>query len=159
MARQPRPSMRRASPSGRRALADRHDAVVLDHQVPVAMLGPGGVDRGDRAALDDGPHSALGRQPDGVEDLLVARAAAEVAGQRLADLGIGGVRVARQQVVAGDDQPRRAEAALHRARLDEGLLDGVQLARPPPGPSTVTTSRPSACPASTRHAHTSSPSR
>ena len=116
-----------ASPSPAPALADRDDAVVLDDQVAVAVLGAGGVDGGDRAAFDDGPHRPLGGQPHRVEDLLVARAAAQVAGQRLADLGVGRIRVARQQVVAGHDQPRRAEAALHRARLDEGLLDGVQL--------------------------------
>ena len=68
-----------------------------------------------------------GRQPHRVEDLLVARAAAQVAGERLADLGVGRARRARQQVVRGDDQPRRAEAALHGAGLQERLLDRVQL--------------------------------
>ena len=44
---------------GRRALADRDDAVALDDEVAVAVLGAGGVDRGDRAALDDRPHASL----------------------------------------------------------------------------------------------------
>ena len=44
----------------------------------------------------------------------------------------------------GDDQPGRAEAALHGAGLDERLLDRVQLAARGARPSTVTTSRPSA---------------
>jgi hypothetical protein len=44
---------------GRGPLADRHDAVALDDEVAVAMLGSGGVDRGNRAALDDGPHASL----------------------------------------------------------------------------------------------------
>ena len=67
------------------------------------------------------------RQPHRVEDLLVARAAAQVAGQRLADLRVRGRRLARQQVVRRDDQPRRAEPALHRAGLQERLLHRVQL--------------------------------
>ena len=62
----------------------------------------------------------VGGQPHGVQDLLVARAAAQVAGERLADLGSSsgcGTRV--EQVVHRDDQARRAEAALHRAGLEE----------------------------------------
>src|SRR4051794_22180990 len=70
----------------------------------------------------------LGGEPHGVDDLLVARAAAEVAGERLADLRVARVRILRQQVVRRDDQPRRAEAALHAAGLDERALDLVQLA-------------------------------
>src|SRR4051794_13685796 len=70
----------------------------------------------------------LGGEPYGVDDLLVARAAAEVAGERLADLRVARARIARQQVVRGDDQPRRAEAALHAAGLDERALPLVQLA-------------------------------
>ena len=67
------------------------------------------------------------RQPDRVEDLLVARAAAEVAGQRLADLVVGRARHAGEQVGGRDDEPGRAEAALDRARLDERALHRVQL--------------------------------
>ena len=59
--------------------------------------------------------------------LRVAGAAAEVAGQRLADLVVARARHPREQVGRGDDQPRRAEAALDGARLDERLLDPVQL--------------------------------
>src|SRR3954453_15325014 len=70
----------------------------------------------------------LGSEPHGVDDLLVARAAAEVARERLADLRVARARIARQQVVRGDDQPRRAEAALHAAGLDERALHLVQLA-------------------------------
>ena len=43
----------------RRSLAEGDDAIVLDDQVAVAVLGAGGVDRGDRAALDDRPHASL----------------------------------------------------------------------------------------------------
>src|SRR5918998_4328486 len=69
----------------------------------------------------------LGREANGVEDLLVSGAAAEVAREGLPYLRVGGVRVAAEQVVGGDYEPRGAEAALHPSRLDEGLLDGVQV--------------------------------
>ena len=102
-----------------------------------------------------GPRSpARRRQPDRVEDLLVAGAAAEVPGERLADLVLARVGRALEQRGGRDDQPGRAEAALHRARVDERLLHGMKVS-PAPRPSTVTTSWPSACAASTRHAHTS----
>src|SRR5690606_15451667 len=65
--------------------------------------------------------------PHGIHDLLVARAPAQVARERLPDLRVGRVRVALQQVVGGDDQAGRAEAALHGPALQEGLLDGVQV--------------------------------
>ena len=55
-------------------------------------------------------------EPHRVEDLRVARAAAEVARERLADLVVRRVRRPRQQVDGGDDEARRAEAALHGAR-------------------------------------------
>ncbi len=96
-------------------------------------------------------------QPHGVEDLRVAGAAAEVAGERLADLVVRRVRAAPQQIGRRDDEPGRAEAALHRACVDECLLHRMQRRRPA-SPSTVVTSWPSACAASTRHAQTSVPS-
>src|SRR5581483_8041266 len=67
-------------------------------------------------------------EPHGVDDLHVARAAAEVAGERLADLVVRRARVAAQQVDGRDDEAGRAEAALHGAGVDERLLDGVELA-------------------------------
>ena len=66
-------------------------------------------------------------RPDRVEDLLVAGAAAEVARERLADLGLGRAGVAREQFVGGDDQPGCAEPALHGAGGQERLLDRVEL--------------------------------
>ena len=69
---------------------------------------------------------ARGRQPDRVEDLRVAGAAAEVAGELLADLVVPRARHALEQRRGRDDEARRAEAALHRPRLDERLLDAVQ---------------------------------
>src|ERR671931_466844 len=78
--------------------------------------------RGSLARPHRRAREALGGQAHGVEDLLVAGAAAQVAGQRLADLGVAGARAAPQQVVGGDDQAGGAESALHCAGLDERLL-------------------------------------
>src|SRR5215218_132254 len=83
-----------------------------------------------RPALPERPPTRIPpthRQPDRGEHLLVPGAAAEVAGQGLADLGVGGGGVAGEQVVGGDDQAGGAEAALDRAGFDERLLDRVQV--------------------------------
>ena len=56
-----------------------------------------------------------------------------------------------------DDEARRAEAALHRAGVDERALHRMHCS-PSARSSTVRTSRPSAAPARTRQAHTSLPS-
>ena len=85
----------------------------------------------------------------------VAGAAAEVAADRLADREVVGSGMAVEQVVHGHDQARRAEPALHRARVDEGLLHVGQRARRSASASTVTMSRSTAAAASTRHEHTS----
>ena len=63
-----------------------------------------------------------------VEDLLVPGAAAEVPGERLADLVVARIGHAAEEVGRGDDEPRRAEAALHRARLGERALHRMELA-------------------------------
>src|SRR5712692_11591276 len=70
----------------------------------------------------------LPREVDGLDDLGVAGAPADVARERLPDLCLGRVRVAAQKVRGGDDQAGCAEAALHRAGFDEGFLRRVQLA-------------------------------
>ena len=67
-----------------------------------------------------------GGQANRGEDLLVAGAAAEVAGERLADLVVARVRRSREEVGGGDDESGGAEAALDRSRFDEGRLDGVE---------------------------------
>src|SRR4051812_31214168 len=66
-------------------------------------------------------------EPHRVHDLLVARAAAQGAGEGLADVRVGRGRGALQHLVGGDEQPGRAEAALHGARVDERLLDRGEL--------------------------------
>src|ERR671918_1828843 len=57
------------------------------------------------------------RQSHRVEDFCVPRAAAEVAGQGFANLVVRRLAGSRQQIGRRHDQPRRAEATLHRARL------------------------------------------
>src|SRR5512133_2159977 len=66
-------------------------------------------------------------EADGVEDLRVAGASAEVAGERLAQLVLARRRVALQQVGRRDDQAGSAKAALDGPGLGERLLHRVEL--------------------------------
>src|SRR6185437_3923248 len=63
------------------------------------------------------------------DDVLVAGAAAQIAGQRPPHVFLGRVRVAVEQVLGGQHHAWRAEAALQPVLLLEPLLDRVQLAR------------------------------
>ncbi len=84
-------------------------------------------------APDDGVWSALiawslpadGRL-DGLEDLQVSRAAAEVAGERLANPLARRRGVAVEQRLGRDENPRRAVAALRAAEVGERLLQRMQ---------------------------------
>ncbi len=71
---------------------------------------------------------ALCRSANGLDDARVARAAAEVALERLLDLLVGGLGISVEQSFGGHDHPRGAEAALHRPVLNESLLQRMQLA-------------------------------
>src|SRR4051795_4652336 len=64
----------------------------------------------------------------GGDDVLVASAAADAAGDRGADLVFGRVRVLVEQRPDRQHHARRAEAALQRVQLVEPLLDRVELA-------------------------------
>src|ERR687888_802740 len=69
------------------------------------------------------------RRVDGLDDVLVAGAAAEVALEPAPDLRVGQpVAVRAEELDAGHDHPRRAEAALERVALPEGLLQRMELA-------------------------------
>ena len=106
-----------------------------------------------------GPLTRSRREPHRRDDVLVARAAAEVAGERLADLAL--VEVAgssRSMRLERHQESGRAEAALQAVGLVEGLLERVQLAVGPARPSTVRIACPSACTARIRHERTGSPS-
>src|SRR2546426_5168853 len=70
----------------------------------------------------------LGCGLDGLDDVRVAGAAAEVAADRFADLRLGGILVAGEQGAARQHHPRGAVAALQPVLLPERFLDGVQLA-------------------------------
>src|SRR5438874_10014631 len=65
---------------------------------------------------------------DGLDDVLIARAAAEVPLERLADLSLARRGILVEQADDRHDHPGRAEAALQRVLLVERLLDGMQLA-------------------------------
>ena len=67
-------------------------------------------------------------------DLVVAGAAAQVAGQPVAHLRLGGVRALFQQRLGGDQEARRADAALQRGVLQELALQRVQLLAAAPCP-------------------------
>src|SRR5947199_2421901 len=72
--------------------------------------------------LRTGARHLRGRLLDGVHDVLVARAAAEVALDALPDLVLGRVRVVTQEVGGGHDHARRAVATLQRVALVERRL-------------------------------------
>src|SRR5262249_37376137 len=59
--------------------------------------------------------------------LVVAGAAAEIAGEPIARLFLGRVLVLVEERLCRDDKARRAKAALQRRMLEELLLDRVQL--------------------------------
>src|SRR4051795_1006935 len=69
----------------------------------------------------------LGRPLDGGDDVLVARAAADRARDRGADLLIGRMWVLVQKRARRHQHPGRAEAALKRVLLVEALLDRIEL--------------------------------
>src|SRR5437667_7125475 len=69
------------------------------------------------------------RRVDGLDDVLVAGAAADVALEPAPDLGLRQpVAVRAEELDAGHDHPRRAKAALERVVLPEGLLQWMELA-------------------------------
>ena len=102
------------------------------------------------------PH-LRGRVEHGADDLVVAGAAAQVAGQPVARFFLGRIRVRVEQRLGRDDEARRADAALQRRVLEELLLQRVQRS-PFATPSIVVIVRPSASAASTRHDGTRRPS-
>src|SRR5947207_13464431 len=70
------------------------------------------------------PAQLGGGVENGADDLVVAGAAAEVAGEPVADLAFRRIRTARQQGLGGDQHPRRAVPA-----LDCGMLAVLPLQR------------------------------
>src|SRR5258706_14192400 len=70
----------------------------------------------------------LGRMLHGLDDVVVPGAAAQVSGDRLADLELARVLVPLEERAAGDHHAGRAEAALQRVLLGEAFLDRMELA-------------------------------
>src|SRR5215208_8143583 len=70
----------------------------------------------------------LGRPANRGDDVLVARAAADAAGDRGADLLLRRVRVLVEQTAGGHQHAGRAEPALERMLLVEAFLHRIQFA-------------------------------
>src|SRR4029453_17522260 len=70
----------------------------------------------------------LGGVLDGLHDIVIAGAGAEVAFQLVADVGLGGLGVALEELGRRHDHARGAEAALQPVLLPEPFLDRVELA-------------------------------
>src|SRR5215813_666343 len=60
--------------------------------------------------------------------MLITRTAAEVTFESVADLGVGGIRIIRQELLGGHDHSRRTESALQSVLVPEGLLQRVERA-------------------------------
>ena len=76
-----------------------------------------------------GGGESLGGVRNGVEDIPVARAAAEIPAQVILDLRACRSRVLGQQRFGGENEPRCAKPALDRHTIDERLLDRVEPVR------------------------------
>ena len=61
------------------------------------------------------------------ENLHIAGAATEIAGQAVANLRFTRMGILFQQIHRGQDHPRRADPTLRAAAFNKGLLHGVQL--------------------------------
>src|SRR5580704_10127336 len=70
------------------------------------------------------PRRALHRR----DDLRIGGAATEVAGEPVLDRVVVRIGMAVEQLLGHEDEPGRAEAALERALLDEGLLHRIEAA-------------------------------
>src|SRR5947207_13491505 len=64
---------------------------------------------------------------DGLENLKIARAPAQISGNRSADLIAAGVRIHVQQSLRRDQNRRRAIAALRRAEIGTSILQGMKV--------------------------------
>jgi hypothetical protein len=68
----------------------------------------------------------LGRQADGMQNLNVGAASAQIVFECLSDLIVGGIRTAIEQRLGRHDHAIEAIAALSCLCRDEGLLDWMQ---------------------------------
>src|SRR6202521_4354677 len=63
----------------------------------------------------------------GLENLKIARAPAQISRDRFADLIAAGVRIPIQQSLRGDQNCRRAIAALRRSQIGKGILQWMKI--------------------------------
>src|SRR5215471_18013821 len=70
----------------------------------------------------------LGRPLDGLDDVVVAGAAAEIALELMPDLSLAGIRIPLDHLRGRHDHAGRAEPALQAVLLPEPFLDRVQRA-------------------------------
>ena len=70
----------------------------------------------------------LGGLLNGLDDLVVAGAAAEIVGEEEADALFRGVRLIVEKLFGGDDEAGGADAALEGGVFEERLLQGVEFA-------------------------------
>src|SRR3954462_1748164 len=102
---------------------------------PSTLKGRGSLPAIGRSPVDGGKKrrgSGLAAQRaggslDGVDDLEVAGAAADLAGERLGDLVARGARIAIEQPLRRDQHSGRAVAALRRAVIGETLLQRMEI--------------------------------
>ena len=115
-----------------RAAGDLVDAVRADRARADVALPVGPV----RAVLGHGYPFLIATAASftALHDLVVAGAPAQVAGQPVADLGVGRIRVLLEQRLAGHDEAGRADPALQRGVLQELLLQRMERLRPWPRP-------------------------
>jgi hypothetical protein len=105
-----------------------HVRLVTEGQLPALVPAGAGPDLAAPVGFRHGL-AALGtrREPDGVDDLHVARAPAQVPGERPRDLGARRLGVLGQQPLGLHDDPRGAEPALRRAGGDEAVRPQLAL--------------------------------
>src|SRR5262249_49834944 len=77
------------------------------------------------SAMSTPPH-VRGRVHHRLDDLVVPRAAAQIARQPVADLRLGGLEIPLEQGLRGDEHAGRADAALERRVLEELLLERME---------------------------------
>src|SRR5262245_41533 len=69
----------------------------------------------------------LGGVLDGLDDVVVSRAAAEIALELVADLLLRGLRIPLEELGRRHDHAGCAEATLQPVLLPEGVLDGMEV--------------------------------
>ena len=143
--RHPEPNVGRARDDGGARVFDKgrserfdiggHDGALVAAPHVGALRGDGGKARLDAFALGVQRvrrlSAGLGGRKRGLDDRLIARAAAEIALKRRFDVEDGRIWIRHPEPVERHDDSRRAEAALAAMIIDHGLLDRMERALGP----------------------------